>query len=289
MHRKYIYRIFLAFCFILGGQYLAGQELVAVHVSTRKKSAYQATLAKNKNVVAFIEYSLVQSGLPKMMRNLSLIESSFDKNTVSSAQAAGIWQFMEEHAADYGLQKEDRFDVYRSTQTAVLSLKNLYRRYGNWITVVAAFNCGEGNIKKAMHKANSNRYELFSIYLPVETRHHVFKFMEACTVTGEYDLLLADYKRWSINQQVQSTLTEVDDEEESLASTAISMTYSLEVIAQEMDLTLADLQQWNPKYGQEILKEEATLLYLPVDKMPDFLLLKNIILNRSLQLSTPDE
>ena len=74
------------------------------------------------------------------MRNLAIIESGLDHQIVSHAGAKGMWQFMVDHANEYGLSDEDRSDMYKSTKTAAVSLINLYNKYGNWITVVAAYN-----------------------------------------------------------------------------------------------------------------------------------------------------
>ena len=69
------------------------------------------------------------------------------------------------HANQYGLTEQGRTDIYKSTKTATISLSNLYKKYNNWVTVVAAYNCGEGNIAKAMEAAGSTQYHVFYKYL----------------------------------------------------------------------------------------------------------------------------
>lgn len=283
MALKHLYRLIgFAFCFFLCAPSLSAQFLNTVEISMEKKRTYQTILNRNKLLIKFIENMMTQNGLPKMMRNLSLIESGFDKNIVSSANAGGIWQLMQAHAAQYGLKSEDRFDIYHSTKTAVKSLKNLYKKYGNWITVIAAYNCGEGNVKKAMDKAKSERYDKFYTFLPSETIHHIKKFMEACTVTGEIDLLLADYKLSAFKPLSPSTAADSLQKNMALASTTINTAYNLDIIAEEMNITRSDLDQWNPNLQTELFKTGTAKLFLPVDQMPDFLLLKNTILNRSI-------
>ena len=104
---------FLFFLFLLRNAY--GQEFTKPSVPEKTEKFYRYLLRENEKVVAFIESSLVANGIPKLMRNLALIESNFDKNAVSSAQAVGIWQFTVEHAQQYGLSSEGRYDVYKST------------------------------------------------------------------------------------------------------------------------------------------------------------------------------
>lgn len=281
---KYQYRLLIVtFCLFYCPSFLA-QSLAFIEVSEKKKNNYQAILDKNKDVVLFIESTLIQNGLPKMMRNLALIESSFDKNAVSSAKAAGIWQFMEEHAAQYGLKSNDRFDVFHSTQTAMKSLKKLYDKYGNWITVVAAYNCGEGNIEKAMNKANSDRYDKFYKYLPDETINHVYKFMEACSVTNELEFLIADYKLSAFKtNETHENKSEPSIQATNFTSVEINASYILSIISEEMKIEHSELISWNPNIVHELDTQGIAKLYLPIDLMPDFLLLKNIILNRSIQ------
>lgn len=271
------------FFIYISGLSLHAQGLNQVELTQKRKEYYLSVLKNNKEIVSFIEGSLVENGLPKMMRNLSLIESGFNKDAVSTAKAGGIWQLMEAHANQYGLKSEDRFDVYRSTQTAIKSLRNLYEKYGNWITVVAAYNCGEGNIQKAMDRANSNRYGKFYVHLPSETIIHVQRFMEACTVTNEIDFLLADYQIKYQNEvpQRRETISVIKDP--AFAECEINAAYNLDVIAQEMEIDLIDLIRWNPELNDKLYSEGVALLYLPVDFMPDFLMLKSQILNKSIQ------
>lgn len=283
MVSSYVYTFFLCVCLLQNYTGLAAQEFPVVKVSASKTAMYRTILAKHKDMVAFIEYTLVQNGLPKMMRNLALIESSFDKRTVSTAKAVGVWQFMEEHAADYGLKSEDRYDVYHSTQTAMKSLKNLYAKYGNWITVVAAYNCGEGNVAKAMAKANANHYDRFYMYLPRETIRHVDKFIEACAATGELSFLIADYKKSAFKQNPEISVKAEIAADLMLASTAINSAYSLAIIAEEMAIQRTDLEKWNPKVAEELLTKGTSTLYLPIDKMPDFIIRQHSILIRSIQ------
>lgn len=277
------FRICLSLCFLICSTAVFAQEVAVVELSKEKIASYRAMLNQHRVVVTFIEHTLLQNGLPRMMRNLAMIESSFDKNTISTADAGGIWQFVEAHAADYGLKSEDRFDVYHSTQTAMKSLRNLYAKYGNWITVVAAYNCGEGTLRKAMEKAESDRYDDFYVYLPAETIKHVRKFMEACVVTNEIDLLVTDYKLSAFKQDEAVTTPVEQPLDPALISTPINGAYDLDIIAEELDIARLDLLSWNPNIEEDLQQGGTALLYLPVDRMPDFQLLKNSILNRSLQ------
>ena len=268
---------------IMNAQFLAASD--TSESSVRK---YKSIISSNKEIVGFIEYSLAKKGLPKHLRNLALIESHFNRNITSGAGAVGVWQFMTAHANQYGLTQQNRNDLYKSTKTAVISLTNLYKKYNNWITVVAAYNCGEGNIAKAMAAANSSQYHVFYKFLPEETINHVKKYLNACYATGELQSVLSNY-----NSSRMNTVFFVNGgsgkKNEQLAETDINAGFNLNIIADELDLDITRLLYWNPGISEELQNKGQGILYLPKDIMPDFLLKKTKILSRSVKEShTPN-
>lgn len=262
------------------------QQLIEPKVANETKAAYVAMIKANSTLVSFIEGTLEKHGLPKLLRNLALIESGFNKNAVSTAHAGGLWQFTIGHAGTYGLSAQNRFDAYKSTQVATMSLRILYEKYGNWITVVAAYNCGEGAVDHAMRKAGSDRYERYYTHLPAETIGHVHKFMMACSVTKEFNRLRADYKASAMKKYKKEDGGAIKNPTNpALATTKINNAFDLVIIAQEIAVDIADLNQWNPSLSKELAERGEASLCLPIDIMPDFLLLKNTILIKSLNQS----
>jgi membrane-bound lytic murein transglycosylase D len=270
---------------LLAGTFVTanGQFLAASDTSESSVKKYNNIINANKEIVEFIEYSLVQKGLPKHLRNLALIESHFNRNITSGAGAVGIWQFMTSHANQYGLTEQNRTDVYKSTKTAVVSLANLYRKYGDWITVVAAYNCGEGNIAKAMQNAGSTQYHVFSKYLPGETINHVKKYLNACYATGELESVLNNYNSSRLNKIFFTEGGSGRNNAAPLQETEINAGFNLDVIADELDVEMNEILAWNPGIVEELQKKGESPLYLPTDLMPDFLLKKNKILSRSIK------
>ncbi|MBB6332724.1 membrane-bound lytic murein transglycosylase D [Chryseobacterium sediminis] len=259
-----------------------GQFLAASDTSESSVRKYKGIINANKDLVEFIEQLLLQKGLPKHLRNLALIESHFDRNITSGAGAVGIWQLMTAHANQYGLTEQNRTDVYKSTKTAVISLANLYKKYNNWVTVVAAYNCGEGNIAKAMEAAGSSQYHEFSKYLPGETINHVKKYLNACYATGELQSVLSNYNSSRINKIFfedgnRRVMTA------ALSETEINAGFNLKVVADELKVDMDKILTWNPGIVEELQKKGESPFYLPVDLMPDFLLRKNKILVRSIK------
>lgn len=277
----YFNKIVFAVVFFASFEMASAQYLSATDTSESSVRKYKNIINANKDIVQFIENSLAKKGLPKHLRNLPLIESHFDRNITSHAGAVGVWQFMTAHANQYGLTEDRRTDIYRSTKVAVVSLGNLYKKYGNWVTVIAAYNCGEGNIAKAMQSANSSQYHVFSKYLPAETINHVKKYLNACYATGELNSVLTNYNS-SRMQKVFDARSGVK-EGSSLSETEINAGFSLKIIAEELKISLNDILNWNPEIEEELQTTGESILYLPTDLMPDFLLKKNKILSRSIK------
>lgn len=258
------------------------QFLAASDTSESSVRKYQGIINSNKDLVEFIEQLLLQKGLPKHLRNLALIESHFDRNITSGAGAVGIWQFMTSHANQYGLTEQGRTDIYKSTKTAAISLSNLYKKYNNWVTVVAAYNCGEGNIAKAMEAAGSSQYHEFYKYLPGETINHVKKYLNACYATGELQSVLNNYNSSRINKVFFEDGNRKTTQA-ALSETEINAGFNLKVVADELNIDVEKLLAWNPGIMDELQKKGESPFYLPVDLMPDFLLRKNKILVRSIK------
>lgn len=274
--------IFLTAVLLMCSHVVNAQFLEASDTSESSVKRYKSIINANKDIVDFIEYSLVEKGLPKHLRNLALIESHFDRRITSGAGAVGVWQFMTAHANQYGLTQQNRTDLYKSTKTAAISLTKLYKKYNNWVTVVAAYNCGEGNIAKAMAAANSSQYHIFCKYLPAETINHVKKYLNACYATGELQSVLSNY-----NSSRMNTVFFVNGgsgkDRSQLAETEINAGFNLNIIADELDVEVDKLLSWNPEIIEELKQNGESTLYLPTDLMPDFLLRKNKILSRSIK------
>lgn len=278
--------LLVTFCFFIPKNIFC-QQLNASDTSESSIKRIQALINQNRELVKFIEYSLKSKGIPKHMRNLAIIESSLDHRVVSHAGAKGLWQFMVEHANHYGLADSERSDIYKSTKTVVHSLIHLYNKYGNWVTVVAAYNCGEGNIRKAMRKARSKKYTVFASYLPAETQKHVKKFLNACYATGELNEVLNDYYKTPSIKKTANIDTKNqyirENPKKELAETFINSAYNLDKIAESLKISISDILKWNPQIEKNLVEKGESPLYLPNDTMVFFESNRNKILSESLK------
>lgn len=137
------------------------------------------------------EEALEAYGLPLELKYLPVIESALNPQATSRVGAAGLWQFMVATGKQYGLEVnslvDERRDPIKSSYAAAQYLKDLYKIFGEWNLVIAAYNCGPENINKAIHRANGQAdYWKIYPYLPRETRGYVPAFIAANYVMNYY-------------------------------------------------------------------------------------------------------
>lgn len=125
-----------------------------------------------------------QYGLPEDFKYLAMIESELT-NAVSSSRATGFWQFLESTGKEYGLeinkQVDMRYNVEKETVAACKYLKESYRKFGNWISAAAAYNCGNGRISRTMEEQRVDSY--FDMLLPEETQRYVYRILALKLIT----------------------------------------------------------------------------------------------------------
>ncbi|MBR1485320.1 MAG: transglycosylase SLT domain-containing protein [Prevotella sp.] len=138
------------------------------------------------------EEALEAYQLPLELKYLPVIESALNPTAVSRVGATGLWQFMIGTGKAYGLQVnslvDERRDPVKSSYAAARYLRDLYRIFGDWNLVIAAYNCGPENINKAIHRAGGEKKDYWHIYpyLPRETRGYVPAFIAANYVMNYY-------------------------------------------------------------------------------------------------------
>ncbi len=128
--------------------------------------------------------ALKAAGLPEELSWLPLVESGFKVLALSRARALGLWQFIPSTGYKYGLNRDDwvdeRMDVEKSTQAAIGYLKDLHEMFGDWLTVLAAYNCGEGRVLRVISRQHISYLDRFwDLYrqLPNETARYVPRFL----------------------------------------------------------------------------------------------------------------
>lgn len=127
------------------------------------------------------ESKLDHYGIPRELKYLAVVESALNPRAGSWAGASGLWQFMPATGAEYGLSKSSYvntfYDPMANADAGARYLKYLYKLYGDWNLAISAYNCGPGNVNKAIKRAGSRNYWKLRPYLPKETQAYVPSFI----------------------------------------------------------------------------------------------------------------
>ena len=152
-----------------------------IHFFTVRKRNYTQTMLERKNYYfPIFEYYLKKHEMPDALKYLSIVESGLNFKAHSKAGAAGLWQFMPGTGTDFYLAQsqhlDERQNPYLATEAACKFLKYLYRTFGDWELALAAYNCGPGNVMKAMRRSGKRGFWEIYDFLPKETRSYVPQF-----------------------------------------------------------------------------------------------------------------
>ena len=150
---------------------------------TYRKPSFTKTMLERKNYFfPIFEEQLKKYKIPDEIKYLSLIESGLNPKAISYAGAAGLWQFMPRTGRiDFGLRVDnfidERHHVLKSTEAACKYMKQLYNIFGDWELVLAAYNTGPGNVKRAIRKAGGGGFWQIYPYLHKQTRSYVPQYV----------------------------------------------------------------------------------------------------------------
>jgi membrane-bound lytic murein transglycosylase D len=230
-------------------------------IQRRKQVSYM--LAMGQYYLPIFEQELLANKLPDELKYLPIIESALNPMAYSRAGACGLWQLIVSTARIYGLQVnsliDQRMDPVKSTKAAVHYLKDLYNVYGDWDLVIAAYNCGPGNVNKAIRRSGGKHdyWQIFP-YLPAETRSYVPIFIAANYVMHYYK-----------------------DHNLAMAPICMPLTDTVMVtdkihfiqLSEMLNLPIAEIRMLNPQYRLDIIPGniEPCPLRLPLDATSSFL------------------
>jgi membrane-bound lytic murein transglycosylase D len=157
----------------------------------KHRENFEVWLSRSGRYLPLIHAELRAAGLPEDLAYLAMIESGFNERAYSRARAVGVWQFIQSTGKNYGLKinpyVDERRDPVKSTRAAVSYLSDLYSEFGSWYLAVAAYNAGEGKIRRAIKKYNTTDFWEIAqgSYLKLETKRYVPKLIAAIIIAKE--------------------------------------------------------------------------------------------------------
>lgn len=223
--------------------------------TARGREQVAALLGLSLYYMPIFEQALEENNLPLELKYLPVIESGLDPNAVSRHGATGLWQFMIGTAKGLGMEVsslvDERRDPYVASQAAAKYLKDLYATYGDWSLAIAAYNCGPGNVNKALRRAggDATNKDFWSIYhyLSPETRGYVPMFIAA-------NYVMNYYPQHNISPVLPSKPLVTD-------TLMIGDRVHFDQISHVLDIPIEELRVLNPQFRADIIPGSADRQY----------------------------
>ena len=250
-------------------------QIVRKHIERyvyRSRTLIEQMLGMSLYYMPIFEQALEKEGLPLELKYLPIVESAMDPNATSRVGAAGLWQFMVGTGKGLGLEinslVDERRDPYRSSEMAAKYLKNLYQIYNDWSLAIAAYNCGPGNVNKALHR-NGGVGDFWDIYdyLPRETRGYVPAFIAA-------NYAMTYYKQHNISPSLASKPLITD-------TVTVRRRIHFSQIADVLNIPIEEIRTFNPQFRADVIPGDnhPYVLILPSQQIYSFILSEDSIDN----------
>ena len=240
--------------------------------SGRLRHSISYMLGASNFYMPIFEEALETYQLPLELKYLPIIESALNPKAVSRVGATGLWQFMLTTGKQYGLQVnsliDERRDPVKASYAAARYLSDLYKIFGDWNLVIAAYNCGPANINKAIHRANGEKdYWQIYPYLPKETRGYVPAFIAA-------NYIMTYYSQHNICPMTTRLPAQTD-------TVMVNRNIHLEQVAEVMGINIDLVRSLNPMYRRDIIPgaTELSPIRLPQTETGRFIDLQDSICN----------
>lgn len=229
------------------------------YFTVRNRDYTKMVLARKEKFFPLFEETLLKHEMPTEIEYLAIVESGLDPQIKSRVGAMGLWQFMPATGKMYGMnvntEVDDRMDPEMSTDAAAKYLKSLYRMFGNWEVAMAAYNCGPGNVRKAIRRSGgkTNFWKIYN-YLPRETRSYVPQVQAFL-----YILNHLEEHNFSLEEPTYPIEYEKFRFDKAL---------SLQKLSELTDICLKDLEEINPsvKKGTIPLSNRSMEVKIPMKK-----------------------
>jgi len=240
-----------------------------------KKPSFTKTMLERKNFYfPIFEKYLAKYNMPDELKYLSMLESGLNPKAISHAKAVGLWQFMKPTGKDFGLRVDeyvdDRMDIEKSTEAACKYFRQLYNIFGDWELVLASYNTGPGNLRRAIRRAgNITNYWQLHPYLHKDTRAYVPQFtaiMYMMNHAGEYGIFPEEIM-----------------EPVAVEKVIIDGYLDLEAFSNMSGISIDDIQKHNPSILKGILPGHSRgfELKIPVENYAYFEANRQMILDSS--------
>ena len=236
-----------------------------------ERDSFIASYQRSGLYRSIILKELKKAGLPEELFWLPLVESGFKIHAFSRARALGLWQFIPSTGYKFGLSRDEwideRMDVEKSTLAAIAYLKELHGMFGDWLTVLAAYNCGEGKVLRVISRQHINYFDRFwDLYyqLPRETSRYVPRFLATLHI-------IKNPQKYGINLENEI------DKPISYSTVIVNKVMKLQDIATKIEVSEDVMNQLNSELRHKITPDSEYELKIPTEALAKFNLVSNEI------------
>lgn len=237
-----------------------------------RNARYALVMERRKRIYfPMFEEILKSQNVPEEIKYLAIVESGLNTKAISPAGAAGLWQFMTFTGKEFGLKQDElldeRLDPEKATVAACKYLSVLFRTFNDWELALASYNCGPGNVRRAIRKSGYKEtfWQIYD-YLPRETRSYVPQFVALTYIMNHMSDhgIVADSLEYPI----------------AFDTIMVNQYFDMYTFSEVLNICSADMQKLNPALKKGILSGAYPYkIRVPVDKMAQFYLNKTDILD----------
>jgi membrane-bound lytic murein transglycosylase D len=227
------------------------------YFTVRNRDYTKMVMARKDLFFPLFDETMVKHEMPLEIKYLAIIESGLDPQIRSRVGAMGLWQFMPATGGMYGMRinsdVDDRMDPDHSTESAAKYLKSLYRMFGDWEVAMAAYNCGPGNVRKAIRRSGGKKkfWEIYN-YLPKETRSYIPQFQAMLYLLNhleEHNFHLEEPTYALAHEKIR-----------------FNRAFELSKLAELTNLCLADLERLNPSIKNKKVPDSNRSMAIRIPK-----------------------
>ncbi|WP_316798761.1 lytic transglycosylase domain-containing protein [Pedobacter frigidisoli] len=243
-----------------------------IDIYAKRKDMFGKMMGLSNYYFPIFDKALKDFNIPQEIKYLTIVESQMNPHAISRVGATGIWQFMFGTGKAYGLKMDnfvdERKDPIQASYAAAAYFRDAYEELGDWLLAIAAYNCGKGNVTRAMAKAGSSDFWEIRQYLPKETRNYVPAFIAAVYVMNYSG-------RHQISAQACNLFLKTD-------TVQTSRFVSLSSLAKVLNVEEEAMYALNPSYKKRIVngtEDEPKRIVMPKLRDADFAGIYDVLYN----------
>ncbi len=249
-----------------------------IDIYAKRKDMFGKMMGLSSYYFPIFDKALKDYNIPQEIKYLTIVESQMNPHAISRVGATGIWQFMFGTGKAYGLKMDnfvdERKDPIQASYAAAAYFRDAFEELGDWLLAIAAYNCGKGNVNRAIDKAGSRDFWVIRQFLPKETRNYVPAFIAAVYVMN-----------YSHKHQITAQASNMFLKTDTVQTTRF---VSLATLAKALNIEEQAILALNPSYKKKIVNgtdEDPKRIVMPKLKDVDYAGIYDVLNNHDVDVN----